>query len=267
VDTQLLGLGDQGDDVLTLQKALQAANFSPGALDGEFGAGTQAAVVAFQNSEGLLADGVAGPRTLAALGLIESSALPDATSQMTVQVACRMCPDAPVAHVQQSLPPLLASLAAHALVDKTMLLMAVATIHAEAATFLPIPEGLSRYNTSPGGQPFDLYDFRKDLGNGAVGDGALFKGRGFIQLTGRANYAHFGPLLDPPVDLVAHPDAALDAKTAADLLSLFLAARELQIKDALLHGNFQAARRLVNGGTYGQQPFEDAYHAGDALLT
>jgi peptidoglycan L-alanyl-D-glutamate endopeptidase CwlK len=261
-----LQLGDKGPDVLTLQQALQGAGFSPGALDGDFGGGTQAAVVAYQNSEGLLADGIAGARTLNKLGLIESPALPDATSQLTVQTVSRMCPDAPIGHIQQSLPPLVASLTKYELVDKTMLLMAVATIHAEAATFLPINEGLSRFNTSPGGQPFDLYDFRKDLGNNAVGDGARFKGRGFIQLTGQNNYAFYGPKLNPPVDLVANPDAANDVATAADLLSLFLSDRELQIKDALAHGNMQAARRLVNGGTYGLDAFTAAYQTGDSLL-
>jgi putative chitinase len=267
MDSMLLRLGDQGPDVLTLQQALQAAGFSPGALDSEFGGGTQAAVISYQNSEGLLADGVAGPRTLHSLGLVESPALFDATSQLTVQVVSRMCPDAPIGHIKQSLPPLSASLIKYELVDKTMLLMAVATIHAEAATFLPISEGISRYNTSPGGQPFDLYDFRKDLGNNAVGAGARFKGRGFIQLTGENNYSYYGPKLKPPVDLVANPDAANDVNTAADLLSLFLSERELQIKDALAHGNMQAARRLVNGGTYGLDAFTAAYQTGDTLLT
>ncbi|WP_077038281.1 peptidoglycan-binding protein [Pelomonas sp. KK5] len=260
-------LGDQGADVSTLQQALRDAGFSPGAVDGDFGGGTQAAVIAYQNSEGLLADGVAGPRTLYSLGLAAVPTLPDATPQLTVQVVSRMCPDAPIGHIKQSLPALTAALTRYRLVDKTMLLMAVATIHAEAATFLPIDEGVSRYNTSPGGRPFDLYDFRKDLGNNAVGDGARFKGRGFIQLTGRNNYGHYGPRLAPAVDLVGNPDAANAADTAADLLCLFLSDREIQIKDALAHANMQAARRLVNGGTYGLDAFTAAYQAGDALLS
>ena len=66
-----------------------------------------------------------------------------------------------------------------------MILMALATICAETGSFLPISEGQSHFNTSPGGHPFDLYDSRADLGNLGPPDGERFKGRGFIQLTGR----------------------------------------------------------------------------------
>ena len=263
----MLQLGDSGDEVVALQQALQAKGFSPGAIDGHYGNGTQAAVIAFQNSESMLADGVAGPRTLTALGLATSPALPDATAQMTVQVASQMCPQTPIANIKANLPVLLASMRSAGLVDKTMLLMAVATIRAETEPFMPLDEGQSRFNTSPSGKPFDLYDKRKDLGNLGSPDGAAFKGRGFIQLTGRNNYAKYGPELSPPIDLVANPETANSAPVAADLLCMFLADRELQIKDALAHGNMQAARRLVNGGSNGLDRFSDAYNIGNSLLT
>jgi len=57
-----------GGKVIAIQQALLAAGFDPGAIDGEFGPHTQAAVVAFQVSHGLLADGEVGPRTAAELG-------------------------------------------------------------------------------------------------------------------------------------------------------------------------------------------------------
>jgi hypothetical protein len=34
-----------------------------------------------------------------------------------------------------------------------------------------------------------------------------------------------------------------------------------------MHGNMQAARRLVNGGTNGLDRFTDAYNIGDSLMT
>ena len=63
------------------------------------------------------------------------------------------------------------------------------------------------------------------------------------------------------------PEVANSAPVAADLLCMFLADRELQIKDALAHGNMQAARRLVNGGTNGLDRFTDAYNIGHPLLS
>ena len=64
-----LQLGSNGPQVVKLQKKLQKAGFNPGDTDGDFGPATQAAILAYQKSEGMLADGVAGPRTLEALGL------------------------------------------------------------------------------------------------------------------------------------------------------------------------------------------------------
>lgn len=60
------------------------------------------------------------------------------------------------------------------------------------------------------------YEGRKDLGNTGPGDGIKFKGRGLIQLTGRANYAaaskEFGEdFINNPVLLESYPYAALIA--------------------------------------------------------
>jgi peptidoglycan hydrolase-like protein with peptidoglycan-binding domain len=58
-----------GGKVGDIQQALSTAGFVPGPIDGEFGPHTQAAVVAFQLSRGLLADGEVGPITAAELGV------------------------------------------------------------------------------------------------------------------------------------------------------------------------------------------------------
>ena len=78
--TALLEEGAHGAAVEDLQVALTALGFHSGA-DGGYGATTTAAVAAFQGSNGLLADGVAGPATATALqGEFAERAAEDAES-------------------------------------------------------------------------------------------------------------------------------------------------------------------------------------------
>jgi peptidoglycan L-alanyl-D-glutamate endopeptidase CwlK len=154
-------------------------------------------------------------------------------TSITTQIVAHIFPATPLANIAANLPHILAALAAANLTDKSMLLMALATIRAEAECFLPLTEEKSTYNTSPGGHPFDLYDHRHDLGNLAPPDGASFRGRGFVQLTGRANYTRY--------------------------------ARELGL--ALAANDLATARRLVNGGSHGLDRFTSAFTIGSGLLT
>jgi hypothetical protein len=89
-----------------------------------------------------------------------------------------MCPGAPRINIEMHLPHVLTALIELELADKHMVLMAIGTIRAETGSFAPISEGVSHFNTPPGGPAFSLYDGR--LGNTQPGDGALFKGRGFV---------------------------------------------------------------------------------------
>lgn len=56
------------------------------------------------------------------------------------------------------------------------------------------------------------YEGRRDLGNTQPGDGRRYKGRGLIQLTGRANYKSYGGRIG--VDLIADPGAAAEPSRA-----------------------------------------------------
>ncbi len=261
-----LKLGDSSDQVVALQRALVNAHFNPGNIDGQFGNGTQAAVMAFQQSEGLLADGIVGGITAARLGL---AIPPDAVSVIpafSTAVVSQMFPVTPIGNIKANLPVVLGSLVDRNLSEKSMVLMALATIRAETEIFLPISEGQSRFNTSPNGSPFDLYDFRRDLGNNAVGDGAKFRGRGFIQLTGRSNYAFHGNAIGLGTGLVESPDRANEPDIAAKLLASFLESKKLQIKQALLQNDLATARRLVNGGSNGLDRFTAAFQIGSRLV-
>jgi peptidoglycan L-alanyl-D-glutamate endopeptidase CwlK len=222
--------------------------------------------MAYQKSEGLLADGVAGPHTLEALGLTKDDSLPSVIPNVTSRIVSEMFPFTPVDNIDANLPAVLDAMQDAELGDKTMILMALATIRAETESFQPISEGPSKFNTSPGGHPFDLYDNRKDLGNQGPPDGEQFRGRGFIQLTGRVNYQSCGKLIGLGDQLTTKPELANDPKIAAELLAAFLKGKERQIKEALLDNDLKTARRLVNGGSHGLDRFSDAYMRGDALL-
>jgi len=99
---------------------------------------------------------------------------------------------------------------------------------------------------------FDKYDtgkLAKALGNtpGADGDGFLYRGRGYVQITGRANYAKAGGWLK--LDLIAEPDLALQPTVAAQIIVRGCSAGWFTGKKLsdYLPGDYVNARRVVNG--------------------
>jgi predicted chitinase len=87
----------------------------------------------------------------------------------------------------------------------------------------------------------------RSLGNTEKGDGYLFRGRGPLQLTGRANYEKYGNMIGH--DLIANPDLAADPKVGAELTMAYLKDR---VGDKLLNSNnITGITRKVNGGLNG----------------
>ncbi len=70
VNMPILQQGSKGKTVLTLQRLLNITKDYLGAIDGDFGSGTKAAVQAFQKRSGLATDGIVGDRTWNALSKI-----------------------------------------------------------------------------------------------------------------------------------------------------------------------------------------------------
>jgi predicted chitinase len=88
------------------------------------------------------------------------------------------------------------------------------------------------------------------LGNTEAGDGRRFKGRGPIQLTGRANYHRFGTLL--AVDLLAAPERASTPEVGFRIAGLFWSKKGLnQLADLATAEAFKEITRRINGGTNG----------------
>ena len=91
------------------------------------------------------------------------------------------------------------------------------------------------------------YNGRADLGNTQPGDSPRFKGRGLLQITGRANYERYGKALG--VDLVDNPTTA-----AEPALSLKIACeywKDRNINADCDRDDAQAVTRKVNGGLNG----------------
>lgn len=94
------------------------------------------------------------------------------------------------------------------------------------------------------------YEGRQDLGNTVPGDGRRFKGRGFVQITGRYNYTNWGRKLG--IDLVNHPEKAAVPEVAAIILVRGMrdgSFTGVDLNDFVLGSrrDFVSARRIVNG--------------------
>ena len=127
----------------------------------------------------------------------------------------------------------------------------LATVKHECAdTYQPITErGAKSY--------FNKYEpgtsRGKDLGNKVKGDGYLFRGRGYVQITGRANYQRMSKKLSlaGDEDLVLHPESALHPDIAYRIMSLGMRTGAFTGKKLSDYINaakcdYKAARRIIN---------------------
>lgn len=94
------------------------------------------------------------------------------------------------------------------------------------------------------------YEGRRDLGNTQPGDGRRFKGRGLIQLTGRANYERFAKYAGRP-DIMQNPQLVSQDPTLAVQSAIFYWNTRKGLREAAQRGDIDKVSRLVNGGTNG----------------
>lgn len=91
------------------------------------------------------------------------------------------------------------------------------------------------------------YEGRADLGNTQHGDGSKYRGRGFIQITGRANYTEAGKALR--VDLVNHPEILEDPEMCALSAAWWWSAHGCNaLADS---GDMVGLTKRINGGLNG----------------
>lgn len=103
------------------------------------------------------------------------------------------------------------------------------------------------------------YEGRKDLGNTQPGDGRRFKGRGLIQITGRANYAACSAALLGDRDVLLNDPARLcEPGLAARSAAWFWRSRNLN--DLADRGDFERITRRINGGLNGYKDRVAIWH-------
>ena len=110
------------------------------------------------------------------------------------------------------------------------------------------------------------YEGRRDLGNLVSGDGARYRGRGLIQLTGRDNYRQMRDLLDHlgPPDFLDFPAALEEPQWAAWSAAAWWHSRHLSdLADA---GEFDAITRRINGGINGAADRRQRWERAKAAL-
>lgn len=104
-----------------------------------------------------------------------------------------------------------------------------------------------------------------ELGNTEPGDGERFKGRGPIQITGRANYRRFGDLLR--LDLLSDPAHAALPDVAFRIAGLFWAKKGLnELADEATDDAFREITRRINGGFNGLADRQQFYGVARRVL-
>ncbi|KHA80803.1 chitinase [Janthinobacterium lividum] len=108
----------------------------------------------------------------------------------------------------------------------------------------------------------EAYEGRVDLGNTKRGDGVRFRGRGLLQVTGRANYAACGKALG--LDLLAQPELLEQTVNACRSAGWFWQTRGLNaLADA---GDQERVTRRINGGVNGLAERLALYQAARKVL-
>jgi predicted chitinase len=228
--------------VANIQVRLKGFGYSIGKSDGLYGSLTATALADFIHSWGESDNEM--NKKIAQL-LIEKSGRNGSMPELATPGLVSAILQCPLSDAETFLPGVLSALREQSILDRLTLIATIATIGVETGGFRPIHEFGSRQRF------IDLYEGREDLGNVKPGDGPLYHGRGFIQLTGRANYREFGNKLG--VNLEDDPELALDPIVSARVLVRYFFDRKVDL--AANAQDWELVRKKVNGGLNGFDDF------------
>ncbi|MBD2103834.1 glycoside hydrolase family 19 protein [Leptolyngbya sp. FACHB-261] len=250
---RILKAGMTGDDVKHLQYLLNRA--APPATpklteDGQFGPTTTQALNHWKAAHKLSSPGEVGPTTLATLEQDVKSQ--SAVCGLSAAQLKAIMPTAKAQDIATYLGPL----------NQAMQEFGITTPNRQRAFIAQLAHesGAFRYKEEIASGA--AYEGRRDLGNTHPGDGRRYKGRGLIQVTGRANYREIGRVLG--VNLEANPLKLMDPTVSARSAAYFWKSRGLNsLADV---GKFREITRRINGGYNGYDDRVSYYTRAKAAI-
>ena len=275
----LLKRGDNNENVRQMQIKLGIQNPVT-----NFGPKTEEAVKEFQRKHGLTADGIVGPKTWA---MIMGESTPSAPVQPSAPIAPvgDLKLDKLKGHIPDAVIAMIPDTAAKFQINTPLRLAHfLAQCGHESAGFKATSENLNysakglmgifkkyfptealanAYQRNPQKIANKVYANRMLNGDEASGDGYKFRGRGYIQLTGRDNYTQFGKAIGE--DIPSNPDVVA---TKYPLLSAAWFWSKNGLNKLADGGSTDAVvttiTKRVNGGTIGLpdriKHFKEYYH-------
>jgi putative chitinase len=256
--------GSKGNEVKVLQAKLGLA------ADGDFGPGTEAKLKAWQAANGMAADGIAGPETLAKLGITESVALAASAAPASIPASAFKLdklkghiPDAVIAQIPDTA-------AKFGITNVLRLAHFLSQCGHESGGFKAVNENLNysadglkkifpkyfpgniseSYARNPEKIASKVYGGRMGNGDEASREGWKFRGRGYIQLTGKANYTAFDKLVEE--DIISNPDLVATKYPLSSAAFFFQSNGLWSICDkGADDATVTAVTKRVNGGTIG----------------
>jgi putative chitinase len=263
INIMILKVGSKGPEVQKLQAALGLN------ADGVFGPGTEKSLKEWQAKMGLSADGIAGPATFQRLGLgpmetpVQEAVTTIPASGFKLEALKGHVPDAVIAQIPDTA-------AKFNITNPLRLAHFLAQCGHESGGFKAVQENLNysadglkkifpkyfpgNLNESYARQPEKIaarvYASRMGNGDEASKEGFKFRGRGYIQLTGKSNYTNFAKFIGE--DTVANPDLVATKCPLASAAFFFDSNKLWSICDkGADDATVTAVTKRVNGGTIG----------------
>lgn len=180
-------------------------------------------------------------------------------SNFSMEMLYDAFPSAKKSNIDLHYPLLLEALDKHGILSRDMIIYCLATIAAENPWWKGIGEKPSKWSTKNRKKPYDFSSYDGRLGNTQPGDGARYKGRGLIQITGKYNYTVMDRKIGLDGELVKNPDLALEPRYATEIFAIYMKDRINRINPALKSRNYVTLRKIVNGGTHGLKTFKNKF--------